>query len=76
MTRAPMLCAGLDSAHLNAVCARREQCARYANWWEVRGVQFNLCNPTGQAFKHFTPLQPAVATPQPARIGQTMDLFA
>jgi hypothetical protein len=73
----PALCAGLESSHLNAVCARREQCSRYANWWEAPGVQFNLCGPSGQPFKHFTATdssgQPAPKAPP--QINQ-MSLFA
>lgn len=76
MTRAPLLCAGLESDSLNAVCARRAQCARHANWWQTAGVQFNVCRPTGQAFKHFVALHQQAAEPQPAVIGQTLDLFA
>lgn len=76
MTRTPMLCAGLESSRLNAVCARRTQCTKYANWWETTGVQFNLCGPTGQPFKHFTPVQQAPTDPQPVAIGQTLELFS
>jgi hypothetical protein len=73
MTRAPLLCAGLASSHLNAVCERRDTCRRYANWWATPGVQFNVCNPTGKPFKHYEPVGDVAASPLPT--GETYSLF-
>ena len=51
-------CAGL---HWHGACAKQQQCANYAKWWQVDGVEFNACG-GGATLKHFIPLgAPAIA---------------
>ena len=63
-------CAGL---HWHGACAKQQQCANYAKWWQVDGVQFNACSGS-KSLKHFIPIGVPIA-PAPSKTKQE-DLFA
>lgn len=66
----PIRCAGL---HWNGACAKQQQCANHAKWWQVAGVEFNACGDT-KVLKHFIPTGVPIA-PAPSNPMQE-DLFA
>jgi hypothetical protein len=63
-------CAGL---RFDGACAKQQQCANHAKWWQVAGVEFNACG-DAKVLKHFTPLGVTLA-PAPSKTTQE-DLFA
>ena len=66
----PIRCAGL---HWDGACPKQQQCANFAKWWQVDGVEFNACSSTG-TLKHFIPTGVFIA-PAPSKTTQE-DLFA
>ena len=65
-------CAGLQ---WDGACPKQQQCANYAKWWQVDGVQFNACSGSSTGtLKHFIPIGVSIA-PAPSKTTQE-DLFA